>query len=222
MNEGPELPAWAQRRQQVVRPRPTWVVVLALAMLVFGGRLLITGIEQMSGSGMERPNEEGASAHIISDVKAVNDRVEQSYREHPVAVRLNATSKVAMGLLMLLAVATVFAGDARARKAAMLAAWAGIAFQLTDVAFKLLILRKGMVAAAPVLVNLVARQSGAARAPSATAVISVLDIFLVSPGILGVLFSVVLLTFFGGRRGRSFFGVGAGADMVRRQPHHGG
>ena len=36
-----------------------------------------------------------------------------------------------------------------------------------------------------------------------------------------ILFSVVLLTFFGGRRGRSFF-VGPGPNMVRRQPHHGG
>jgi hypothetical protein len=219
MNEGPELPAWAQRRQQVVRPRPTWVWVLTLAMLIFGRQLLITGLEQMSGSGMERPNEEAASAYIT---KAQNDSVEQSYREHPLAARLNGTSKVVMGLLMLLAVATVFAGDARARKAAMLAAWAGIAFQFTDVAFSLLILRKGMVAAAPALVNMMARQSGAARAPSVSAIISVFDIVLVSPGILGVLFSVVLLTFFGGRRGRSFFGVGAGADMVRRQPHHGG
>jgi hypothetical protein len=220
MNDDPQLPAWAQRRQPVVRP--AWVVVLALAMLVFGGRLLISGIGQMSGSGLERPNEEAASAHTVSDVRAVNDQVERSYREHPLAVRLNAVSKAAMGLLMLFAVAAVFAGDARARKAAMLAAWAGIAFQIADVLFKLLILRKGMVAAAPVLVNLVARQSGVARAPSASAVISALDIFIVSLGVLGVLFSVVLLAFFGGRRGRSFFGGGAGADMVRRQPHHGG
>jgi hypothetical protein len=220
MNEGPELPAWAQKKR---RPegRPTWVVVLALAMLVFGGRLLISGIVQMSGSGLERPNEEAASAHTISDVRAVNDHVERAYREHPLAVRLNAGSKVAMGLLMLFAVAAVFSADARARKAAMLAGWAGIGFQVADVLFKLLILRKGMVAAAPVLVNLVARQSGAARAPTASAVISALDIFIISLGVLGVLFSVLLLTFFGGRRGRSFFGVGT-ADMVRRQPHHGG
>jgi hypothetical protein len=216
-----DLPAWAQRRQPP-EARPTWVVVLALAMLVFGGRLLISGIGQMTGSGLERPNEEAASAHNIAEVRAVNDHVELAYREHPVAVRLNATSKVAMGLLMLFAVAAVFASDPRARRVTMVAAWAGIAFQIADVVFKLLILRKGMVAAAPVLVNLVARQSGAARAPSASAVISALDIFIVSLGALGILFSVVLLTFFGGKRGRSFFGAGPRADMVRRQPHHGG
>jgi hypothetical protein len=191
-------------------------------MLVFGGRLLIAGIGQMSGSGLERPNEEAASAQTVAQVRAVNDQVERAYLEHPLAVRLNATSKVTMGLLMLFAVAGVFASDLRARKAAMLAAWAGIAFQGTDVLFKLLVLRKGMVAAAPLLVDLVARQSGAARPPSASAVIWVLDICIVSLGGLGVLFSVVLLTFFGGKRGRSFFGVEPRADMVRRQPHHGG
>jgi hypothetical protein len=176
----------------------------------------------MSGSGWERPNEEVASAHNVAEVRAVNDHVERAYREHPVAVRLNAASKVATGLLMLFAVAAVFASDPRARRATMLAAWAGIAFQIADVVFKLLIPRNGMVEAAPVLVNLVARQSGAARVPSPSAVILALDIFIVSLGVLGVLFSIVLLTFFGGKRGRSFFGAGPRADMVRRQPHHGG
>jgi hypothetical protein len=220
MSDSPELPAWARKRQP--EARPTWVVVLALAMLVFGGRLLISGIGQMGGSGLERPDEEAASAHTVLEVRAVNDQVERAYREHPLAVRLNAGSKVTLGLLMLFATAAVFASDPRARKASMLAAWAGIAFQGADVGFKLLILRKGIVAAAPVLVNLVARQSGVARAPSASAVISALDIFIVSLGLMGVLFSVVLLTFFGGRRGRRFFGAGAGPDLVRRQPHHGG
>jgi hypothetical protein len=218
MSEGPELPAWAQRRQPAARP--TWVVVLALAMLVFGGHLLNKGIDQMRGSGLERSNEEAVSAHTVSDVRAVNDQLERAYREHPVAVRVNAASHVALGLLMLFAVAAVFASDPRARRATMLAAWAGIAYQVSDVGFKLLILRKGIVAAAPVLVSMVARQSGAA--PTASALISLLDILMVSLGVLGVLFSVVLLAFFGGQRGRRFFGVGAGADMVRRQPHHGG
>jgi hypothetical protein len=224
MSDDQDLPPWAlkQRRPPEAGSRPTWVVVLALAMLVFGGRLLMAGMAQMTGSGVERPNEEVVSAHNISEVRAVSDQLEREYREHTVAVRLNATSKVAMGVLMLFAVAAVFASDARARKATMLAAWLGIAFQFGDVGFKLLIMRKGMVAAAPVLVSLLARQSGAARAPSASAVISALDVFIVSLGVLGVLFSVVLLTFFGGKRGRSFFGVGPRADMVRRQPHHGG
>jgi hypothetical protein len=139
-----------------------------------------------------------------------------------VAVRLNATSMVATGLLMLFAVAAVFASDPRARRVTMLAAWAGIAFQIADVVFKLLIPRKGMVEAAPMLVNLVARQSGAARASNPGLLIAALDIYIVSLGVLGVVFSIVLLTFFGGKRGRSFFGAGPRADMVRRQPHHGG
>jgi hypothetical protein len=181
----------------------------------------------MGESGMELFDEQAASASAggaftLSDVRAVNDQFKRTYREHPVAVRLNAASQAALGLLMLFAVAAVFASDPRARRAVMLAAWAGIAFQFADVAFKLLVVRKGWVAAGPLLVNLFARKNAAVRALGPSALISWHDVTDVSLGLLGVLFSLVILTYFGGKRGRSFFGVGPRADMVRRQPHHGG
>jgi hypothetical protein len=196
------------------------VVVLALAMLVFGGWLLISGVRQIRDPGGQRPIDPRASIQEAQDVQAVNASLARAYREHPVEVQVNAFSKLVMGLLLLFAVAAVFAGDARARKATMVAAWVGIAYQVGEVLFMLRIFRQGVVEGAPALVSLAARQSAAGKVPTVGAVISAFDVFIVGLGALGILFSVVLLTFFGGRRGRTFFGVGA--DIVRRQPHHGG
>jgi hypothetical protein len=222
MTEDPDLPPWAQKKPPPPHPegRPTWVLVLALAMLVFGGLLLISGARQLAEPGGQRGLDPNASVQVTQDVKAVNEALARAYSEHPTAVRVNALSKVVMGLLMLFAVAAVFASDPRARKATMLAGWLGIAHQVGDLIFMLRIFRKGVVAGAPALVSLAARQSSAGNAPTASAVISAFDVFIVGLGALGILFSVVLLTFFGGRRGRTFFGVGA--DIVGRQPHHGG
>jgi hypothetical protein len=220
MSDDPQLPAWARPRIPPAAGRPLWVVLLALAMLVFGGRLLINGVSQLAGPGVERTLQESSSAQVTQDLQALGESLAQAYRAHPMAVRVNAASKVVMGLLLLFAVAALFASDRRARRATMLAAWAGIAYQIGDAIFLFQIFRKGMVAVAPVLVNLAARQTTADKVPTASALISMIDILIVGLGVLGILFSVVLLTFFGGRRGRTFFGVGP--DLASRQPHHGG
>jgi len=218
MSEGPELPAWAKPPP---RPegRPIWVVVLALAMLVLGGLFLISGFNQLADPGYQRAVDPNASVQDAQDRRAMNEALARAFREHPTEVRVNALSKVAAGLVLLLAVAAVFASDIRARKAALLAGGIGVAYQIGDLLFYFAVYRKGVIAGAPALMNLAARQNPG-RVPTAGAVISAFDVMMVGVGVLGILFSVVLLTFFGGRRGRTFFG--AGADIVRRQPHHGG
>jgi hypothetical protein len=221
MSEGPELPAWAKpRRPPETTARPIWLVVLGLAMLVFGGVMLNLGVRQLREPGWQRGIDPGVSAQVTEDVQAVNESLARAYREHPTAVRINGASKLVMALLLLFAVAAVFASDPRARQATMVAAWAGIAHQIGDVIFMFRVFRRGVIEGAQALVNLAARNSGGGKVPTASAVISAFDVFIVGVGVLGILFSVVLLTFFGGRRGRTFFGVGA--DIVRRQPHHGG
>jgi hypothetical protein len=209
MADGPELPPWARPRPP--EGRPTWVVVLALAMLIFGGRLLINGVAQLGGPPVDRALEETASAQVGRDLKVLGESLARAYREHPTAVRANGASKVVMGLLLLFAVAAVFVSDPRARAATLVAAWAGIAYQVGDALFLFLIFRKGLVEVAPALVDLAARQTAAGQAPSAGTLISMMDVVIVGLGLVGIGFSVVLLAFFGGRRGRTFFGVDAGA-----------
>lgn len=221
MSEGPELPAWAKKKPPA-RPegRPVWVVVLAMAMLVLGGMLLMSGLDQLTASGRQRAIHPEATVQESQDQRMMNDAMARAFRDHPAEVRANALSKLAMGLVLLFAVAAVFGSDPRARRATMLAGWIGVAYQLTDLLFYFVVYRKGVIAGAPALMNQLAARQNTGKLPTAAAVVTGVDVLMVGMALLGVLFSVVLLTFFGGRRGRTFFG--SGADIVRRQPNHGG
>jgi hypothetical protein len=211
----PELPAWALKRPPArkVVPRPRWVVVLALAMMVFGGHLLTSGFTILRGLGPQ-PAAAGASGDspTLDDVRAVRAAFAQA---HPTAVRINAYSKLALALLLLYAVAAVFSSDRRARTAAVVAAWVGIGYHLGDALFLFLVVRKGVVAAAPMLATWAANQTPGKPVPSVAQLVSLTDLLIVVTGVVGVGFSVLLLAYFGGTRGRLFFGPG-------RQPNHGG
>jgi hypothetical protein len=190
-------------------PRPRWVVVLALAMLAFGGHLLTVGVSTLPAHA--RP----AASDATPDLQGIAAMVSAIAEAHPVAVRVNALSKVLLGLLLLYAVAAVFASDPRARAATLLAGWVGIGYHVGDALFRFLVVRPGVVEAAPLLASLVTSQRPAGSTPlSGQDMVSLHDLVIVGTGLAGVAFCVLLLAFFGGRRGRGFF-VGGG------QPSHG-
>lgn len=220
-SEDSQLPAWAQRRQALAR-RPTWVVVLAMAMMAFGGHLLTGGLSILRGLGASEVTMPAAvpSGDAAAEASAVASRdlaavARSAGREHPWAVRGIAAAKVSLGLLLLFAVAAVLTWDPRGRMAVLIAAWAGIAYHIGDALFLFLVVRKGVVAAAPQLASLAAA-NGETLSPEAMASLAdtaMLIVTLVTTAV-GMAFSVVLLTYFGGRRGRALYGFG-------QPPHHG-
>src|SRR6185436_8799836 len=126
MNEGPELPAWARPRPP--EGRPTWVMVLALAMLFVGGRFAATAVLELRDPYHPQPFPGAAfSAHLSEDIAALNAAMAKSYQQHAVAVRVNLASRLLVGLLMLLAAAAVFTSNLQARLVAIVAAYAAIA-----------------------------------------------------------------------------------------------
>jgi hypothetical protein len=207
MSEGDELPPWAKPRRP--EARPTWVVVLALGMFLFGGRQLVTGVSQLVNPTVEPATNENVTVQVSQDLKLVGDAVNAAFRAHPIAVSADASAKIVFGALLLLAVAAVLASDPRARRAALTAAWAGIAFQIGDSAFLFVICRKAFLAVAPMVAAF--REPGAGEAFSRSLLWAV-DIAMIGAGLCGIAFSVVLLRFFGGTRGRTFFGAGAAAS----------
>jgi hypothetical protein len=206
------LPEWA-RKKRPIGPikRPTWVVVLAMAMMIFGGHLLMGALTTLHTlQATQRPTAEvvaGVERSLAGDLRAVSLVLDNS---NPVAVRANVASKMVMALLLLFAVAAVWASDPRGRAVVLFAAWAGIVYHLADAVFLYVVLRKGFIAAAPMLVNL-ASQNGVAEPPTVdelvafantlTAVLSLMTL------VVGVAFSTVLLAYFGGRKGRLFYGI---------------
>ena len=212
-----------------VHRRPTWVIVLAVSMMAFGGHLLMGGLSTVRNLWAPRavtiespePHDsatvpevdataDGAvDAVLLRDMRAMSQRLD---RDHPWAVRLNAGSKVVLGLVLLFATAAVWSSDPRGRLAALLAAWAGIAYHVGDALFLLLVLRKGVIAAAPALATLASRASrGATEAPSVEAMVSFADTFMIVLSVVtavgGIGFSVVLMKYFGGHKGRLLYGL---------------
>jgi hypothetical protein len=212
MHEEPELPAWAKRVRAPRRPetRPTWVVVLAVAMTVFGARFLLLGINQFATLHLDFELDETLAAQLPPERKVISDAIAKARLPHPVAVRANAVSRVVLGGLLLFAVAAVFTSDPRARWAAMIAAAAEIAFQVGDGLFLFLISRHELAAIAPTFMGI--SHAGNLEGVSPAAFSWMAGLSLMAIGLPGIVFSVVLLAFFGGNRGRTFFGAGAAAD----------
>jgi len=128
-------------------------------------------------------------------------------RAHPVAAWVKAAARLTLALAFLFAVAAVFSDDPRAGRASVFAARAGMAFHLSSGAFLLVVVRKGVGMPYPCCSKWPPRPmhgSGTRHPlqPTSTNWPRPHDSDAPSDRGPGVLFSVVLLLTFGGRRGR--------------------
>jgi hypothetical protein len=182
--------------------RPRWVTVLAVLMLLTGASLFFGGLTDLRRL---------ATGRSMADVRM--EGLADADKEVLIRGQLALD---ALGFLF--AVAAVFSDDPRAGRASVLAAWAGTAVYGGMGAFVLVVVRKGVADALPVLQQVAAkvhaRTGDAPPSPADLAQLAstlMIQMPLLSAA-LGVLFSVVLLVSFGGRRGRLFYNGGVEAD----------
>ena len=224
-NQGPR-DGWRRPSGETARlptRRPRWVTVLAVLMLLAGAGLFFGGLTDLrrlaTGRSMADVHMEGLGdvnkEVLFRGQLALDEAVD---RAHPVAAWVKATARLALALGFLFAVAAVFSDDPRAGRASVLAAWAGMAVYGGMGAFVLVVVRKGVADAIPVLQQVAskahARTGDAPPSPADLAQLAstlMIQMPLLSAS-LGVLFSVVLLVSFGGRRGRLFYNGGVKAD----------
>jgi hypothetical protein len=192
-------------------------------MLLAGARLFLgslTDLRRMvTGRSMAEVRLEGlADADqevLIRGQLALDEAVDRS---HPVAATVQAAARLALALVFLFAVAAVFSDDPRGRRASVLAAWAGMALHVGSGVFVLTVVRGGVADAVPVLQQVAAKahaRTGDAPPTAATLAQLASTLMIQVPllaAALGVLFSVLLLVTFGGRRGRLFYNDGVKAD----------
>ena len=190
--------------------RPPWLVLVAAFMLISAARLGLSGILTLTGDGAVSSSQ---TALVISPeeaaakaVEAAMQRVEQT---HGPAVKTHAVAQVAVALLILYVVASVFTLDPRGRKLALLAGWVGVGYHLANAMFGILVLRPEILRVAP---QMVARLSAAL--PGGKVDEPMLNTFralsvvmpLLAAG-FGIMFCAVILVFFGGQRGRRLYGL---------------
>lgn len=133
-------------------------------------------------------------------------RVEQT---HGPAVKTHAAAQVAVALLILYVVASVFTLDPRGRKLALLAGWVGVSYHLANAMFGILVLRPEILRVAPqVMARLSAALPGGKVDEPMLTTFRALSVAmpLVAAG-FGIMFCAVILVFFGGQRGRRLYGL---------------
>ena len=219
--EGTRRPSGEASRQP--RRRPRWVTVLAVLMLLAGARLFLGSLTDLrrlvTGRSMAALRLDGVvdaeQEVLIRGQLALDEAVD---RAHPVAARVQVAARLALGLVFLFAVAAVFSDDPRARSASVLAAWIGMALHAGSGLFVLTAVRGRVADLLPALQQVAAQaHARTGDTPSASADLAqlattlVIQVPLLSAA-LGVLFSVLLLVTFGGRRGRLFYNDGVKAD----------
>jgi hypothetical protein len=190
--------------------RPTWLTVLTSAMLVYGGITLVSALLMlrepralavMEIANMARPSE---SPETVQKLQALSDEI---VARHRAAIRAGAVISLVVALLTLYAVAAILSRDPNGRTVAMLTAGVGIAYQLGSLPLGVTMARQAAMDGGPILSQVI-NDSGR-QPPGFTA--DQLPRLLILPAILaavlGVFCCLVLLTYFGGRRGRTLYGL---------------
>jgi len=197
--------------------RPLWLAVMTSAMLVYAGMSLVDAL-----SVLRHPHATTAAA--IEDVARTTGQIEAARQlaavsqdvvaNHPVGVRVDAVACALVALLTLFAVAAIFSRDRRARRATVAAAWAGLAYQFGALPFGVAMARHAAEAGAPVLQEVLARNGrdvhGLAAGDISAALRAAVTMMPVMRAAMGIAWSLALLIFFGGRRGRTIFGSDLG------------
>ena len=216
-----------ERRRESDSPasrRPRGLTLLAVLMLLLGGRFLVTSVsdlhrvatgkvELLSLDGSLDAQQEALLRGQVVLGNALS-------RHRPVSLAVHATGRLALGLIYLFAVAAIFANDARGRRAGLLAGWAGIGVCAGNTLFLAVVVSRVLPWLEPMLADALmqdAAKLGRALPDAATlaaqARLFLVDFPLLVTG-LGVLWSVVLIAYFRGRRVRLFY------NGQRRQADH--
>ena len=197
--------------------RPTWMVVLASLMVVVAFNLFLGGLSALA-DGPARlagipPDSTGAPSAEAAATRALQRGMALALqRVDPLLIQAYAIAKLFLGVLMLFAVAAIATNDSRGRRGTLVAAWVGIAYHVAGALFFVLFVRGRLLDAASEWVREVQNlQDSTFPGGTPEQVLRWANqaflIFPVGLALLGIGFSVVLIAYFGGNRGRAFYGL---------------
>jgi len=125
---------------------------------------------------------------------------------HRVALRVDAIASIAFGVFTLYAVAAVLSRDRNGRLLAVLTALFGIVYQLGELPLKSRLTRETVAAAGQLLAE-ITNAGGQTSAHSAAEQMMAGQVVTALLTAVGVGWCLLLLRYFGGRRGRELYGL---------------
>ncbi len=200
------------------------MTLLTLLMLLLGGRFFLTSASDLyrvatgkSGVLSLDGSIEAQQEMLLRGQVVLGNALS---RHRPVSLTVHALSRLGLGLVYLFAVAAIFSGDRRGRRAAVLAGFAGIGVCAGNAFFLEVVVRRMLPWLTPMLADALAQDAVRAGRPvlgagdvAAHARLFLLEVPLVVTG-LGILWSLVLIAYFRGRRVRLFYNEPRQADHV--------
>jgi hypothetical protein len=197
------------------RRRPRWMILIAGIMLLIGGRMLLTSLTDLHRVVTRKPEvlQLDGSLDVQQEVllRAQVVLANALYRHRPVTLTLHATARLVLGLLYLFAVAALFSGDRRGRRVSLLAGWVGVGVCAANALFVGVVVRGMLPWLLPALAAAYAKDAVRAGRPplDAAAVELQSNLFLHEVPMvitaLGVLWSLLVIAYFSGRKVRLFY-----------------
>jgi hypothetical protein len=188
--------------------------VLSSLILLYGGLLLVWGLSTLRdpmAAARAPPPRVFKSTDEAFDKQLVAANV-RAVQGHQRSLRLLATGAVVVALVMLYAAAAALSRDRRGRAVALAAAWLGIGYQLASLPVYLPIAHDYAEVSTPLLLQRMEAEKapGSPSTPPETAAAVARASAVAVPvgsALIGIAGSVVLIGFFGGRRGRVLYGL---------------
>jgi hypothetical protein len=204
------------------RPRPRWLTFFTVLMLLVGGRMFFSSVTDLHRLTSGKPDvlslDGGLDPQQEALLRGQIVLANALARYQPAVFSVHSVARLGLGLIYLFAVAAVFSGDGRGRRTGLLAAWAGLVVCAGNALFVLVIVRRMVPWLLPTLGEAFAQDAarGGRAAPMADMVGQQAQLFLVDVPLvitgMGVVFSLLLLFYFRGRRMRLFYNQPRQAD----------
>ncbi len=202
--------------------RPTWVVVLASIMLLAGGYSLVAGLLKVRDPSIvftvATNDAAGSDAQLQLNRELAAARA-AAVAPHRMWVRTEAVFEILLALFTLYATAAVLSRDRNGRALTLAVGTLGIVYQLGTLPLYLSLMHDYAELGADLLAQVVIQSAGGKASADAIDAVEVarrLRAAIVGGPVVvaavSVAGSLVLLTFFGGRRGRTLYGIGVPPD----------
>lgn len=204
--------------------RPTWLVVLSSVMLIYGGLLLVASLNTLRDplAAARIPTSQTLPPERVALNKQLAEVGTQILTGHLRSIRIRAVASLLVAAAMLYAAAAALSRDRHGRTVTLGAAWLGIVYQLGTLPLVIPLARDNAVTAPLLAQAIVAEATATAPPPAASGsdakplptpetIAGVMrSMFIVVPvvtALMGIGVSVLLLVYYGGRRGRTLYGL---------------